>query len=164
MLNKLSEKYSKEIALTLIFVFLISGFASMRLQAMNYMPEKYLKYKSTGSANYLPRTYPVINELKELTQSQIIPVNSITDNREVVKDGKNEENKPRNVSQVKRLVLEGPGQPETSSFKPVAADNMVSPFTGDFSYNIPLLDVGGYPINMFYNSGITMDQDASWVG
>lgn len=164
MLNKLSQKYSKEISLTLIFVFLISGFASMRLQAMSYMPENYLKYKFTGSGNYLPHTYPVINELKELRQSQIIPVNSVTENREEVKDGKNEENQPRNVKQVKQLVLGGPGQPETSSFKPVGADNMVSPFTGDFSYNIPLLDVGGYPVNMFYNSGITMDQDASWVG
>lgn len=37
-------------------------------------------------------------------------------------------------------------------------------FTGDFSYSIPLLDVGGYPVNLFYNSGIGMEQDASWVG
>lgn len=58
----------------------------------------------------------------------------------------------------------GPGQPETGSFRPVGADNMVDLFSGDFSYNIPLLDVGGYPVNIFYNSGITMDQEASWVG
>ena len=31
---------------------------------------------------------------------------------------------------------------------------MVDLFTGDFSYNIPLLDVGGYPVNLFYRSGI----------
>lgn len=60
--------------------------------------------------------------------------------------------------------LGGPGQPEMASFSPVGADNMVDLFSGDFSYNIPLLDVGGYPINIFYNSGITMDQEASWVG
>lgn len=58
----------------------------------------------------------------------------------------------------------GPGQPEMSAFKAVGADNMVDLFTGDFSYNIPLGDVGGYPINIFYSSGISMDQEASWVG
>lgn len=60
--------------------------------------------------------------------------------------------------------ISGPGQPEMSSFKSVGVDNMVNLFTGDFSYNIPLLDVGGYPVNIFYNAGITMDQEASWVG
>lgn len=58
----------------------------------------------------------------------------------------------------------GPGQPEMATFKSIGADNMVNTFTGDFSYNIPLLDVGGYPVNLFYNAGITMDQEASWVG
>ncbi|MES1250297.1 MAG: PA14 domain-containing protein, partial [Chitinophaga rupis] len=37
-------------------------------------------------------------------------------------------------------------------------------FSGDFSYNIPLLDVGGYPVNIAYHSGISMEEDASWVG
>lgn len=60
--------------------------------------------------------------------------------------------------------IDGPGQPEMSSFRSVGADNMVNLFTGDFSYNIPLLDVGGYPVNLFYNAGISMDQEASWVG
>jgi PA14 domain len=58
----------------------------------------------------------------------------------------------------------GPTQPEMQSFQSVNANNMVDLFTGDFSYNIPLLDVGGYPINIHYSSGITMDQEASWVG
>jgi hypothetical protein len=58
----------------------------------------------------------------------------------------------------------GPGQPEMSSFKAVAAGDMVNTFTGDFNYNIPLMDVGGYPINIFYNGGITPEQEASWVG
>ncbi|PWU02591.1 MAG: hypothetical protein C5B52_05050 [Bacteroidetes bacterium] len=58
----------------------------------------------------------------------------------------------------------GPGQPEMASFKPVGTNNMVNLFTGDFSYNIPLLDVGGYPINIYYEGGITMEQEASWVG
>jgi hypothetical protein len=58
----------------------------------------------------------------------------------------------------------GPGQPEMSTFKSVGADNMVNLFSGDFSYNIPLLDVDGYPINIFYNAEPTIDQEASWVG
>ncbi|HNP23448.1 MAG TPA: hypothetical protein PKM63_17395 [Panacibacter sp.] len=62
------------------------------------------------------------------------------------------------------LELSGPSQPEMTSFKSVGNDNMVDLFTGDFSYNIPLLDVGGYPVNLFYRSGISMDQEASWVG
>ncbi len=58
----------------------------------------------------------------------------------------------------------GPTQPEMQSFSSVNNNNMVDLFTGDFSYNIPLLDVGGYPVNIHYNSGVTMDQEASWVG
>ncbi len=58
----------------------------------------------------------------------------------------------------------GPSQPEVQSFQPFEMNDMVDPFTGDFSYNIPLMDVGGYPLNLSYSSGITMDQEASWVG
>jgi hypothetical protein len=58
----------------------------------------------------------------------------------------------------------GPGQPEMQSFQSVNGGNLVDLFSGDFSYNIPLLDVGGYPINLGYSGGITMDQEASWVG
>jgi len=58
----------------------------------------------------------------------------------------------------------GPSQPEVQSFQPIGITDMVDPFTGDYSYNIPLLDVGGYPVNLIYNAGITMDQEASWVG
>lgn len=58
----------------------------------------------------------------------------------------------------------GPDQPEVKGFTPIGVSDMVDPFTGDFSYNIPLLDVDGYPINIAYSSGVTMDQEASWVG
>lgn len=58
----------------------------------------------------------------------------------------------------------GPAQPETSSFEPVGTSEMVDLFSGDYNYNIPLLDVGGYPVNISYHSGISMDQEASWVG
>ena len=58
----------------------------------------------------------------------------------------------------------GPSQPEVQSFTPAGTAEMVDLFSGDFNYNIPLLDVGGYPINLSYNSGVTMDQEASWAG
>ncbi|MCG8577703.1 MAG: hypothetical protein MI810_22670, partial [Flavobacteriales bacterium] len=62
----------------------------------------------------------------------------------------------------------GPSQPEVQSFEPVETTDMVNLFTGDFTYNIPLMNVpgpnGGYPINLAYHAGITMDQEASWVG
>lgn len=58
----------------------------------------------------------------------------------------------------------GPAQPESSSFTPVGTSDMVNVFSGDYNYNIPLLDVGGYPVNISYQSGISMDQEASWTG
>ena len=63
-----------------------------------------------------------------------------------------------------KALSSGPSQPETQQFAPAGMDNMVDPFTGDFSYNIPLMDVGGYPINLNYASGITPDAEATWVG
>ena len=64
----------------------------------------------------------------------------------------------------KGAFIGGPTQPESQSFKSVNSNNMVDLFSGDFSYNIPLLDVGGYPVNIAYHSGRSMDEDASWVG
>ncbi|MFM2266944.1 MAG: hypothetical protein RL757_385, partial [Bacteroidota bacterium] len=58
----------------------------------------------------------------------------------------------------------GPSQPEAHGFQPSGTTDMVDMFTGDFSYNIPLLDVGGYPINLAYRAGSSMDEEASWVG
>ncbi|HTB06439.1 MAG TPA: hypothetical protein VK806_05745 [Bacteroidia bacterium] len=58
----------------------------------------------------------------------------------------------------------GPSQPEVQSFEPVSTSDMVDPFSGGFTYNIPLLNVDGYPINISYHNGITMDQEASWCG
>ncbi|MBS1529411.1 MAG: hypothetical protein JSU01_03810, partial [Bacteroidetes bacterium] len=61
-------------------------------------------------------------------------------------------------------LTSGPSQPEVQSFEPVGTTDMVDLFSGDFVYNIPLLDVEGYPINISYHSGINMEQEASWVG
>ncbi|OEK09135.1 hypothetical protein A8C32_10395 [Flavivirga aquatica] len=58
----------------------------------------------------------------------------------------------------------GAAQPEFNSFTPIGTSDMVDLASGDFNYNIPIMDVGGYPLNLAYNSGVTMDQEASWVG
>jgi hypothetical protein len=58
----------------------------------------------------------------------------------------------------------GPEQPEYSRFTAANYDNMVDLFSGDFNYNIPLLDIEGYPINLSYNSNVTLEEEASWVG
>lgn len=58
----------------------------------------------------------------------------------------------------------GPSQPEFESFTPIGTSDMVDLASGDLNYNIPIMDVGGYPLNLAYNSGVTMDQEASWVG
>ena len=65
-------------------------------------------------------------------------------------------------------LTSGPTQPEFNEFEPIGTTQMVDLFSGDFTYNIPLLELpgpdGGYPFNLAYHSGITMDQEASWVG
>jgi hypothetical protein len=61
-------------------------------------------------------------------------------------------------------LTSGPSQPEVQSFEPVGTTDMVDLFSGDFVYNIPLLDVEGYPINIAYHSGTNVEDEASWVG
>ncbi|HBG70609.1 MAG: hypothetical protein A2W93_09700 [Bacteroidetes bacterium GWF2_43_63] len=62
----------------------------------------------------------------------------------------------------------GPVQSEYESGYSSGSTDMVDPFTGDFKYGMNLLTIpgmdGGFPINLDYNAGITMDQEASWVG
>lgn len=63
----------------------------------------------------------------------------------------------------------GPMQPDFGSFEPVATTNMVNEFTGQFVYNIPILEIpggngGGYPLSLSYHSGDGPETEASWVG
>ncbi len=58
----------------------------------------------------------------------------------------------------------GPSQPEVEGFSPVGVSEMVDLFTGNFQYNIPLLDIEGYPISLSYHSDPKTDEEASWVG
>ena len=61
-------------------------------------------------------------------------------------------------------LTSGPAQPESKSFKQAGISDMVDLFTGNFNYNLPLMDVDGYPVNLSYQSGSNIDDEASWVG
>jgi hypothetical protein len=87
------------------------------------------------------------------------------DENHVVDENTSEKNEKslKKLSKVMK-TMSGPGQSETSGFSLTSTDDMVDKFTGDFSYSIPLMDVEGYPINLKYNSNVSMNSDASWVG
>lgn len=62
----------------------------------------------------------------------------------------------------------GPMQPEFASYASAGATDMVRLSTGDFNYNLPVLDIPGpersFSLPLGYNSGIQLEQEASWVG
>lgn len=61
-------------------------------------------------------------------------------------------------------LTSGPAAPESSSFQQAGVTDMVDLFTGNFNYNLPVMDIDGYPLNLSYGSGSGMDDEASWVG
>lgn len=65
-------------------------------------------------------------------------------------------------------LTSGPTAPEATSFEPVDTTDMVNLSSGDFTYNLPLLEVpgpaGGYPLSLSYHAGIQPNEEASWVG
>lgn len=65
-------------------------------------------------------------------------------------------------------LTSGASMPEFSSFEPVDTTDMVNIATGEFVYNMPLLEVpgpsGGYPLSLSYHAGIKPEYEASWVG
>lgn len=70
---------------------------------------------------------------------------------------------------VSYALTAGPGSPEFSSFEPVATTDMVNVFGGDFTYNLPVLNVpgpdgAGYSMSLSYHSGTNAEEEASWVG
>lgn len=166
MLNRLSAKYQKEIALSLMAVFMISGLGGLKAQALSAV------YRTSGIHSLRTSRFSGSNGATGFRLSNRPPAAAAIPSTKPVNDA---DIKPSAIQAVLSGSLQekpgpdkadigGPSQPEMTAFKSVGSDNMVSPFTGDFSYNIPLLDVGGYPVNMFYSSGISMDQEASWVG
>ena len=66
-------------------------------------------------------------------------------------------------------LTNGPSSPEFSKFEPVSTSNMVNLFTGDFTYNLPVINIpgpdgAGYSLSLSYQSGVNAEQEASWVG
>ncbi|HLP29350.1 MAG TPA: hypothetical protein VK147_11975, partial [Candidatus Didemnitutus sp.] len=66
-------------------------------------------------------------------------------------------------------LTSGPAQPEFSDFEPLGTTGMVNEFTGQFTYNLPVLEVPGpngssYPLTLAYHSNTGAEEDASWVG
>jgi len=65
-------------------------------------------------------------------------------------------------------LTSGPTAPEATSFEPIDTSDIINVATGDFVYNIPLLEVpgpsGGYPVSMSYHGGILPDEESSWAG
>lgn len=61
-------------------------------------------------------------------------------------------------------LTSGPSQPEFQAFSPLATTSLVDPFSGDFSYNIPLLEIDGYPLNLVYRATSNVEEEGSWVG
>jgi len=63
----------------------------------------------------------------------------------------------------------GPTQPEVQGFMPINSNDRVDLYSGDLNKNIPLMTIPGpegmsYPINIFYNSNLSMEMMPSMVG
>lgn len=160
MLQLLSNRYQKHIAwgMYLLFLSLLGGEAraTLRMGEWGYYTNNHRRPDSLhlGANKGKDEVKPKVDNTK-VPPVQLNKENRLTTSAPLALKA--------NGGQL-ALQGPGPGQPEMQSFKSVGADNMVDLFTGDFSYNIPLLDVGGYPVGLHYNSGVTMDQEASWVG
>ncbi|HTN05685.1 DNRLRE domain-containing protein, partial [Agriterribacter sp.] len=158
-MNYLSgKKLQKKVAALLLLVMFIETLLPAHTLAMVNWNQHYT---SEGYA-YKALPYP-FSPLFNLTYDSVSKMVRHEESNTAVEPAV-VKNMPQQKAVLKKSMIGGPGQPEMSSFKSVNADNMVDLFTGDFSYNIPLLDVGGYPVNIHYNGGATIDQEASWVG
>jgi hypothetical protein len=159
MIQSFADKYRKHIAYPLFAVF--------------YLQTILLPFSAAAHNNgSLRNDYGRGNNRANIKNAK--PANIANKNKNAVYNSKNIiakavktnlPNKENNAARYpKKVHIGGPSSPEASSFKAIGSDNLVNLFTGDFSYSIPLLDVGGYPVNLFYSGGITMEQEASWVG
>jgi hypothetical protein len=166
MIQLLASRYNKHIAYVLSFIFYLGMVipAYGKVQATE-MPARQYSYSANDKdpIHYSPiydsgRTKKSNNKKypPAITSPNISRGSSVTINKKPLKT--------KTVVTTDKVDIDGPSQPEMSSFKPAGTNDMVNLFTGDFSYNIPLLDVGGYPVNIFYDGGIGMEQEASWVG
>jgi hypothetical protein len=143
MILSLALRYQKQIALFLLSISFVQLTIAERV-GMRYAPYKKTAYYSPFRLEHdVPEVTVKRSQADNIINSPVIKANSAT---------------------ADHAFIGGPTQPESQSFSSVGANNMVDLFSGDFSYNVPLLDVGGYPVNIAYHSGVGMDEEASWVG
>ncbi len=147
MIQLLATRYNKHIAYCFFLIFWL-GFIPVKARSAgntpNYanspaLPSRQMLNNSVKTANLPPFFNPAMKSDSAIVESGL-------------------------SGEAKEAFIDGPGQPEMSSFQPAGSGNLVNLFTGDFNYNIPLMDVGGYPVNIFYNGGVSTEQEASWVG
>ncbi len=172
MILALATRFRKYIALFLYSVFysqLILAAESLRGPAGNISPESPQHHAHTAGIRFTPP--PAIHGAPMLQAAPMMYVApDMHPDSTVIPDPhaapvKNLSFTPSfQPARAAKKFIGGPSQPEMQSFQSVNSNNMVDLFTGDFAYNIPLLDVGGYPVNIAYHSGRSMDEDASWVG
>ncbi|MDQ2770308.1 MAG: hypothetical protein M3Y54_07395, partial [Bacteroidota bacterium] len=69
---------------------------------------------------------------------------------------------------VSYALTTGANQTEFTSYEPIGTTDMVNLSTGDFTYNVPLLDIpspeGSFSLPLSYHSGVGLEDEASWVG
>ncbi len=156
MIQLLASKYQKHIAYSFLLLFYLA--TAIPVYAMRKGNERQLVNlfnrdfnKKTGAFDKPLSLLKAgsFDKQKQLFSDKTIPTGRLHE---------------ENIDKIEKADIGGPSQPEMSKFRSASADNLVNLFTGDFSYNIPLLDVGGYPVNIFYDGGISPEQEASWVG
>lgn len=152
-------KKQKAIAWVLFLLFYSEMIAGVKAASLAYKNNNFNIAYTTN--NNISRVSAVGSE----SINDIVSIKPVESDHALVREPYQPGNAKNLISVQKTQTGEGgPSQPEMATFKSVGVDQMVNSFTGDFSYNIPLLDVGGYPVNIFYNAGISMEQEASWVG
>ncbi len=148
MIQVIADKYTKPVAGLLLYIFLVQLVYPLRASAA----DRRSAHNWAGTfadSNPAINLHKYNNEGSALNHKVTAPLIAA---------------KPATYQKLIQPVIGGPSAPEATSFKTVGSSNLVNLFTGDFSYSIPLMDVGGYPVNLFYNGGIGMEQEASWVG
>ena len=106
----------------------------------------------------------VQNNSGSLSFDNLSPINKVQNSNydwQKIEAREDEIMKEQSVNEQKQLDHGGPSTPEVQGFSATSTDEMVNLSTGDFSYTIPLLDVGGYPVSMQYNSQVSGHEDAS---
>src|SRR4051812_512450 len=127
MILSLALRYQKQIALFLLSISFVQLTIAERVAFYRRGPWINISSHNTYGAVHDIFSLPTFREGRGEAIRRPL-------NRPVIASDKASANRP---------FIGGPTQPESQSFTSVNSNNMVDLFSGDFSYNIPLLDVGG---------------------